>query len=217
MSHPLLDLLIAAAAGNHPEPDGTVTFLPPFADGREAVVAFTGHAVIASRLGSDDLADLRPDGFGGALAPAVLLRLAGGGTIGVNDVTLAAHGTGGAAGGTTGIAPTRRWDDHPRVAHAQHLRRSVEVHGDDRGFITLGRGLAGRREISIEIVEAQRGTGVARVLLDHGRRLVEHGAPLFAAVSPGNVRSLRAFLAAGFVPIASEVIVSPHEPAGASR
>jgi hypothetical protein len=30
---------------------------------------------------------------------------------------------------------------------------------------------------------------------------------VFAAVSPGNARSLRSFLAAGFVPIGGEVII----------
>jgi hypothetical protein len=33
--------------------------------------------------------------------------------------------------------------------------------------------------------------------------------PVFAAVSPGNARSLRAFLAAGFVPLGSEALIEP--------
>jgi hypothetical protein len=32
---------------------------------------------------------------------------------------------------------------------------------------------------------------------------------VFAAVAPGNARSLRAFLSEGFVPVGSEVIVQP--------
>jgi hypothetical protein len=39
--------------------------------------------------------------------------------------------------------------------------------------------------------------------------LLPAGEPLFAAVSPGNARSLRAFLAVGFTPVASEVIITP--------
>lgn len=217
MHHPLLDMLHAAADGRHRPDDGAVTFLPPFDDGREAVVAFTGHAVVASRLGPDDLADLRPDGFGGALAPAVLLRLAAGGTIGVNDVTMVARGTAGEGDGTPALERTSRWDDHPRVAHARRLRRSVEVYGDERGVVTIADGLGGRLELSIEIDPAHRGTGIGRTMLEQARSLVTAGAPLFAAVSPGNARSLRSFLGAGFVAIASEVIVSPHEPPDSFR
>ena len=36
--------------------------------------------------------------------------------------------------------------------------------------------------------------------------LVPEGEPLFAQVSPGNVASVRAFLAAGYRPICSEVL-----------
>lgn len=41
------------------------------------------------------------------------------------------------------------------------------------------------------------------------RGLVPAGEPVFAAVAPGNARSLRTFLATGFVPIGSEVILRP--------
>jgi hypothetical protein len=40
-------------------------------------------------------------------------------------------------------------------------------------------------------------------------RLVPAGEPVFAAVAPGNACSLRAFLAAGFTPVGSEVIIQP--------
>ena len=38
------------------------------------------------------------------------------------------------------------------------------------------------------------------------RRLVPPGEAIFAQTSPGNAASLRALLAAGFVPLGSEVI-----------
>lgn len=50
---------------------------PPLAGGLEAVVCLTGHAVLATGLAEADVAALAPDGFGAALHPAVLLRLAG--------------------------------------------------------------------------------------------------------------------------------------------
>lgn len=221
MPHPLLQWFHDAANGAHPVDDGSVTFLPALDDGREAVVAFTGHAVIASRFDERDLADLHPDGFGAALAPELLLRLAAGGTVGANDVTMVATGTGtnspGSAPILSPVSPTDRWHDHPRVRHARRLRRGVEVFGDEHGFVTLGSGLAGRSELSIELDPTHHGAGRGRSMLARALALVPTGTPVFAAVSPGNARSLRSFIAAGFVPIASEVIVSPFEPAGSFR
>ena len=178
--------------------------MPPLDRGLEAVVAFTGHSVIASRLGEQDFADFRPNGFGDALAPEVLLRLAGGGTIGVNDVTLSARGTGG---GT--LPATTLWDDHFRVRHARQLRTDVAVHGDERGLITLAAGTAGRTEMSIEVIDSLHGTKVGRAMIAEALALVPEGEWVFAAVTPGNARSLRSFLSQGFTPIASEVNIVP--------
>jgi hypothetical protein len=71
--------------------------------------------------------------------------------------------------------------------------------------VTLSLVLAGRLELSLEVVD--QGNGVGQSLLADGLHLVPAGEPVFAAVSPGNVRSLRLFLTAGFRPIGSEVII----------
>jgi GNAT superfamily N-acetyltransferase len=154
-------------------------------------------------LPKSELADLDLDGFGSALHPAVLQRLAGDrGHIGVVDVTLAANGIGG------GTLPERGdLDDHPRVRYARARRQQVRVYGDERGFVTLARGLAGRAELSVEVAAEVQGQGHGRALLRHALALAPAGRPVFAAVSPGNARSLRAFLAVGFRPLASEVIM----------
>jgi hypothetical protein len=206
MSHPLLQVLLEAAHGRFPPADGSVTYLPPFAGGAEAVVALTGHSFIASRLGPADLADLAPDGFGGSLAPKVLSRLADGGDIGVIDVTLAANGK----PGPSALSATERWDDHPRVRYARSIRSDVQVFGDDRGFVTVSHGLAGRQEMSVELVAHLHNSGTGRSFVAAARQLVEPDTWLFAAVSPGNARSLRAFLAEGFTPIGSEVLIGPR-------
>lgn len=178
--------------------------MPPLDGGLEAVVSFTGHACIATRCSAEDLADLAPDGYGAALHPRLLLRLAGDGEVGVIDATLVALGT-----GTGGPPPTDRWDDHFRVAHARALRTDVRVHGDERGFVTLASGLAGRTELSIQTVDDAHDTGIGRMLIASALGLVPSGEPVFAAVSPGNARSLRAFLSQGFRVIGSEVVIRP--------
>jgi alkylhydroperoxidase family enzyme len=76
MTHPLLDVFCAAAVGQFPPVDGVVTFLPPLERGMQAVVSFTGHAFVASDVDPRDLDDLELDGFGTAVSPQVLLRIA---------------------------------------------------------------------------------------------------------------------------------------------
>jgi hypothetical protein len=72
--------------------------------------------------------------------------------------------------------------------------------------LIVGQGLAGRWEVSLEVDESHRGAGLGRSLATAARALVPQGEPLFAQVSPGNVSSLRAFLAAGYRPIGAEVL-----------
>ncbi|HEV7625968.1 MAG TPA: hypothetical protein VGO89_05685, partial [Streptomyces sp.] len=125
------------------------------------------------------------------------------------DATLVARGTGGR--GTTQRLPQRTdLDEHPRVRHARELRTHVRTYGDERGLVTLAEGLAGRLELSTELHGTQgAGRQLGRSLLGDALSLVPEGEPVFAAVSPGNARSLRAFLAAGFTPIGSEVVLRP--------
>jgi hypothetical protein len=206
--HPLLEVWLAAAAGQFPPVDGGYTIVAPFGPGLEGVVSFTGHAFLATSLEDAAFADLHLDGFGAALQPAVLQRIAGPrGVVGVLDATLVARGRGG------GRLP-RRDDlhDHPRVRYALDLRNDLQVYGDERGLITIGIGNAGRTEISAEA--AQGGAGNGRALIAEALALVAPGEPIFAAVSPGNARSLRAFLASGFTPLGSEVWIKPDRTPG---
>jgi hypothetical protein len=206
-SHPALAVLLDAADGRFPVPDGTIRALPPFGPRLEAVISFTGHSVICSRFDLGRLVSLGADGYGQATHPQVLTALAGSGTVGELDVTLVARGTGRGASGPV-LPDQPEWADHPRVRYAQQVRANVRVVGDDRGLVTLANGLGGRRELSIELFDGF-GLGHGRALLRDALTLVPQGEPVFAAVSPGNARSLRSFLAAGFVPIGSEVIIQP--------
>jgi hypothetical protein len=204
--HPLLTHLLSAADGRFPEVDGACTVLPPLRSGLECSVAFTGHAVIATALPDGVVLARQPDGFGASLAPDFLRWLAGDhGWIGVNDAILVTRGYGGG-----GLPELTDATDHPRVQHATQLRRHVRVYGDQRGVVTLAEGLAGRREISIEAVPEGQGRGWGRSLLRDALGMVPDGEPVFAAVTPGNARSLRAFLSVGFIPIGSEVILRPN-------
>ncbi|MFR9675929.1 hypothetical protein [Streptomyces sp. TR02-1] len=211
--HPLLGWFLDAAAGRFPPADGRVTVLPALTRGLEASVAFTGHAVVATSLPADAVRSREPDGFGGSLAPDFLRFLAGpSGWIDVVDVTLTAPGR----GGTPRLPLLPEPVEHPRVTHARTLRTDVRVLGDERGLVTLSSGLAGRTELSVELWETEDGNGRerrGRSLLGDALTAVPAGEPVFAAVSPGNARSLRAFLACDFRPLGSEVVLRPARPA----
>jgi hypothetical protein len=204
--HPLLTCLLAAADGRFPPVDGGCTVLPPLPGGLACSVAFTGHAFVATAQPPEAVLARGADGFGGSMAPDLLRWLAGPtGWIDVIDATLVARGT-----GAPGLPARLDAEGHPRVRHAKGLRRDVRVYGDERGLVTLAVGLAGRTELGIEADPAGQGRGWGRSLLRDALGLVPAGEPVFAGVAPGNARSLRAFLAVGFVPIGSEVTIRPE-------
>jgi hypothetical protein len=208
--HRLPAILDAAAEGRFPPVDGACEVLPPAGEFR-AVVAFTGHAYVLADMDATELEELGADGYGGASRPHVLLAVAGDdGRIGSLDVVLVA---GGSPGPTL---PRRRdLDQHPRVRRAAGYRTDVRVHADDTGLVVLGRGLAGRRELSVELLDVTRsGQGHGRRLIRAGLAEIPPGERCWAQVAPGNAASLRAFLACGFVPICSEVLIAPTGPAG---
>ena len=208
MKDELRQIVLAAAADRFPPPDGGVIVVPPDrTTGLHAVLSFTGHAVVATDRSLDEVLALGIDGFDGTLAPDALRALAGpDGWIGVLDVVLVARGTGG--GGTT-LRPADPDAELLRVGYAAATRVDVRVMGDPRGLITIGRGLGGRTEIGWEVVENRRSQGVGRALLVDLLAEMPVGAPIFASCAPGNARSLRALLAAGFQVIGAENLIRP--------
>ena len=99
--------------------------------------------------------------------------------------------------------------DHPRVARAHRYRTDVRIWANPHGVLTIGRGLAGRWEANVEVHEDSRNQGHGRALAAAARHLVPEDRPLWAQVAPGNAASLRAFLAAGYVPVGSEILLTP--------
>lgn len=206
--HPLLPVLIAAAEGRFPPIDGAVEVMPPDDAGTWAVVEFTAHAYVLGDVDAVDLAERGADGFGGAAHPDLLHYLAGpAGWIGSHDAVVVRPA------GRTGEAPLPLLtgaDDHPRVQRARRHRRHVTVRGDGAGLAVVGSGLAGRTEISVELYDRSHGgAGEGRRLILATLAAMEPGERCFAQVAPGNAASLRAFLACGFAPIGSEVLIHP--------
>jgi hypothetical protein len=212
--HPLAELIIDAVDGRFLPVDGGWHRVPPWRPGVEAVVAFTGHAVLAV---DDDITDARlaglgVDGYGGANHPRVLMDVAGpDGWIDSLDAVLVWRPE-----RPPRVAPLiDRPDlaDHPRVQFAQAVRDDVRVLGPRDGsngaVATVSRGIGGLTELSVELDDAGRGRGGGAALVAAAVAAVPDAEVVVAAVAPGNAASLRAFLRAGFVVVGSVQLIRP--------
>lgn len=213
--HPLAVALANAAHGRYPAVDGRVQVVPSPGPPCDALVAFTGHYVLAADVGADEVAARWPDWeLTVPFAPASLVWLSE--RIGrmplTHDALLVALGEGGAA-----PAWLRRDDDlaHARIDEAARFRAIESVWTDDRGsLVMVGRGLCGRWEVGYEVEPEHRDGGLGRRLVAAARALVPRGEPLWAQVAPGNAASMRSALAAGFVPVAAEVLFASKATPG---
>jgi GNAT superfamily N-acetyltransferase len=204
----LAELLAAAARGAFPAPDGGFEVHPAPAGASAAVVSFAGHHVIAADVPEGWVeARLRGAGIAEAMRPGFLSALAAetGAEANDLDVVLAAPGLDGEPALVLGRA------DHPRAQRAVLHREDVRVLEDRDGVATviLGRGLAGRLEVSMEVEPGARGAGRGRAVLVEARKVAGPGEVLFAQTAPGNAASLRCLLAAGFTPIGGEMLFYP--------
>jgi hypothetical protein len=202
----LASVLADAARGTFPAPDGGFEALPAPHGPAMAVLGFSGHHLIASSApGSwvrDQLAGRDP---GAPMSPPFITRL--GELLGREDdgldVLLAAPGLSGAPA----LVQTDR-DDHPRVTRATRHREDVRVFEDAAGdaVVVLGRGLARRVEVAVEVTAGRHGAGLGHRMLTEARRLVSPEEFVFAQTAPGNAAALRALLGAGFHPVGAEVL-----------
>ena len=206
--HPLGELIIAAAAGQFPDPDGGWRRVPPWRPGLEAIVSFTGHAVfaVAPDIPDHRLAALGADGFGGAHDPRLIAALAGPeGWIDCLDMLMAGHGTGGA--GAPPLVDRPDLATHPRAKFATQIRSGLQVLGyrdpARSALAIISQGIAGLTEVSFELESGRRGRGGGSKLAADALSMIPAGHVAVAAVAPGNAASVRALLTAGFVPLGS--------------
>jgi GNAT superfamily N-acetyltransferase len=215
----LAEIFRAAAHGDFPPSDGKVTVLPQPSHRYTGVVSFTAHSVVFTDADPEWVASQLPaDDLGAPLSPRFLQALAvrTGRYAHQSDMLACAD----ALPGQSPLELTEVADpSHPRIARALNYRDDVRAwsvvardgaaqQGD--GVVLLGRGLAGRWETAIEVDPDCRGHGLGRLLATAARHLVPPGEPLWAQISPGNAASVRAFVAAGFRPVAAEALLTPH-------
>ena len=207
---PLAAVLRDAAAGRFPPPNGDVTVLPPPSPRDSGVLGFTAHAVVftdadpawvRARLPDDDPS--RP------LSPAFLQALGAHTHREAHIVDMLCVAS--PRPGQPDIALRPEPDvAHPRIARAMRYRDDVRAWRANGGLVLIGRGVASRSEVAIEVDPGCRGNGLGRALACAARNLVP-GGPVWAQIAPANAASVRAFLAAGFRPAGAEALLTHSE------
>ncbi|MGC9381669.1 GNAT family N-acetyltransferase [Streptomyces sp. MH13] len=208
MAESLRDILDAAARGVFPAADGGTTVVPQHGPRDAGVIAFTAHSVVFTDEDEgwvrETLGALRCDALAATLNARFLAAFMArtGRTTDTIDVLL----TGAPLAGRPETVLTEVvGPGHPRVVSARRRRDEVRVWAADGGVLVLGRGVAGRLEAAVEVAEGARQRGLGRRLATAARQLAG-GEPVWAQVSPGNARSLRAFQAAGYRPVGAEAL-----------
>jgi GNAT superfamily N-acetyltransferase len=203
-------VLTDAAAGRFPPADGGVTVVPQPSERDAGVLAFTAHSVIFADADPDWVrAQLPPGDLAASLSPPFLQALGTATNRRVGSIDLLC-----VAESLDGPPPVELMPEpestHSRLLRALSYRDEVRAWTTDGGLVLLGRGVGGRLETAIEVDEDQRGHGLGRRLATSARHLIPPGTVLWAQVAPGNAASVRAFLAAGFVPVGAEVLLAAY-------
>ena len=205
----LREILDAAARGVFPPPDGRTTVLPQPSPRDAGVLSFTAHSVVFVDEDPDRvygaLRAVDSDPLSASMNPrflAALMERTGRTAETIDAMLVAAPLPGGPP------LPLREIEDrdHPRIRYARRRRDGVRAWSADGGILVLGRGVGGRLEVSVEVDAAARHLGLGRRLVTAARHLAAE--PVWAQVAPGNARSVRAFQAAGYVPVGAETLLT---------
>ncbi|MER6285606.1 GNAT family N-acetyltransferase [Streptomyces sviceus] len=209
----LRDILDAAARGVFPPADGGTTVVPQACHRDAGVLSFTAHSVVFT---DEDpawvhatLRGLDCDPLAASMNPRFLAALLD--RTGRRSETIDVMLVGEPLPGGPPLA-LREIEDtsHPRIVYARRRRDDIRAWTAEGGVLVTGRGVGGRLEVSVEVDEDVRHRGLGRALVTAARHLVAE--PLWAQVSPGNARSMRAFQAAGYRPVGAEAVLLAPAP-----
>ncbi len=209
LTHPLAEVLDGVGRGEYPDADGAVRVLGQPNDRDCGVIAFTGHSVVFADVDPEWARGLLPgDDLSAPLNPPFLSALEKRTGRSVNNVDMLV--VAGPLAGPPPVSLSELADpDHPRVRRAVRHRDGVRVWRAEGGIVLLGRGVAGRWEIAVEVDPGYRGRGLGARLARAGRHLLGEGQVVWAQIAPGNAASVRAFLSAGFTPVGAEALLVP--------
>jgi hypothetical protein len=205
----LRDVLDAVGRGEFPAPDGSVSVVPQHAHRDAGVLSFTAHSVVFTDEDPEwvygQLRAVDSDSLAASMNPRFLTALmdrTGRSHDTIDLLALAAPLPGDPPLALTPVDGS----GHDRVARAYRHRDDVRVWAADGGLLVVGRGVGGRLEAAVEVAQGARERGLGRALATAALHLVDE--PVWAQLAPGNARSVRAFLAAGYRAVGSEALLS---------
>ncbi|MHA5052491.1 GNAT family N-acetyltransferase [Streptomyces sp. SD15] len=209
MGDTLRNILDAAARGVFPPPDGATTVVRQHSHRDAGVLAFTAHSVVFTDEDEEwvreTLARIDCDVLATTMNPRFLAAFMD--RTGRSNDTIDLLAVAAPLAGRPPLALTEIDDpDHHRVARALEHRDDVRMWAADGGLLILGRGVAGRLEAAVEVDEGVRHRGLGRALASAARQLATE--PVWAQLALGNARSLRAFQAAGYLPVGAEALLT---------
>lgn len=206
-------MLARVEAGERLPTDPWYAVLPQPTPRQAAVVSFPGHVVVSADVPPEWVAARLPDhDLSAPMNPPFLGQICAELGRRVNNIDmllLAARRPGQPQVPLSAVHEL----DHPRVLRARRYRDEVFVWTTPGGVLVLGRGLANRWEAAIEVDESARNRGLGRALAAAALHLVPEDRPVWAQVAPGNAASVRAFLAAGYIPVGAEALLVKDRPA----
>lgn len=210
MYEQLTQVIADVELGRFPAADAGVTVVGQPTPRDAAVLAFTAHSVVAADVEPAWVTATLPAGdLSAPLCPPFLGALSARLGRRVNNIDLVCLAEPLPAA-ESGLELRELTDSsHPRVLRSHRHRDGVAVWGTAGGWVSVGRGLAGRYEVTVEVEEGHRGHGLGRRLAQAGRALAGAERPVWAQIAPGNAASVRAFLAAGYRPVGAEALLVP--------
>jgi GNAT superfamily N-acetyltransferase len=203
----LAGLFMAVERGEFPITDLGVTRLPAPNPASAAVLGFTGHTVVAADVDNAWLNEHLPPGDPGhAFNPPFLGRLERHLGLRVNNIDIQMLAAPRSGPPELALEPIND-QTHPRVRRALRYRDDVTVWVCAGGILSIGRGLGGRFEVAIEVQPESRGKALGRAMAAAAAHLVPDDRAIWAEIGVGNAASVRAFLAAGYVPVGEEALL----------
>ena len=206
----LAAVLDDVAAGRFPPADGGVTIVPAPSRRDAGVIGFTAHAIIFIDADPKWVSAQLPDDLAGPLSPAFIQELCERTGRQAHTIDMLCTAT-ALPGPPAADGQGQAQRSAPRLARALRYRNAVQAWRADGGILLLGRGIADRWEVAIEVDPGRRGAGLGRGLATAARHMLPPGTPLWAQIAPANAASVRAFLAAGFMPVGAEAHLTHDE------
>lgn len=213
VGHALGAIFDQVALGAYPPENGNIDVLGPLDGPCDSLTVFSGHVVIAADVSEQWVREHTPPRWDPEIADLAnaITRLVfdmadelGGAAAAPSTLCVAPHQAGIVHGDLReGGEPNRDW-----AAYRSDIRNYRYTSISGNGTISIGVGPAGRHDLYVEVDhDSTNSPGrTSRELMRTAKTLIPVGSGLFGSAQLHDIRVLRSVIAAGFTPVALEVL-----------